>query len=175
MAVMPIVKYGDPLLRKRTQLVTDIQSIQPLLEDMFETMYEEEGMGLAANQVGLDMNFAVIDISHTDEKDYPRVIINPEILDTVGSYEMEEGCLSIPEIRATISRPERILVRYQDDTGESHEEHVEGLLARVIQHEIDHLNGVFYIDHLTPAKLAILDKRLSEISEKGAPSSGINL
>jgi peptide deformylase len=175
MAVMPIVKYGDPLLRKRIQPVTDIQSIQPLLEDMFETMYEEEGMGLAANQVGLDLNFAVIDISHVEEDDHPRVIVNPEILNTAGSYEMEEGCLSIPEIRATISRPEEILVRYQDETGESHEEHVNGLLARVIQHEVDHLNGIFYIDHLTSTKLAILEKRLSEIAERGAPSSGITL
>lgn len=175
MAILPIVKYGDPLLRKRTQQVTDIQSVQPFLKDMFETMYEEEGMGLAANQVGLDMNFAVIDISHSEEDDYPRVIINPEILKTVGSYEMEEGCLSIPEIRATISRPEKILVHYLDDTGKSHEDHVEGLLARVIQHEVDHLNGVFYIDHLTPAKHAILDKRLSEIAERGVPSSGITL
>jgi peptide deformylase len=175
MAVMPIVKYGDPLLRKRTQKVTDIQSVQPLLEDMFETMYEEEGMGLAANQVGLDLNFAVIDITQTEEDDYPRVIVNPEILETSGGYEMEEGCLSIPEIRATISRPEKILVQYQDETGELHKEYVEGLLARVIQHEVDHLNGVYYIDHLTPTKLAILDKRLSEIAEKGVPSSGITL
>ncbi|MFC1619052.1 peptide deformylase [Candidatus Neomarinimicrobiota bacterium] len=175
MAVLPIVKYGDPLLRKRTRKVTDIQSLQPLLEDMFETMYEEEGMGLAANQVGLDLNFAVIDITHNDEDDYPRVIVNPEILETSGDYDMEEGCLSIPEIRATISRPEKILVQYQDETGEIHKEYVEGLLARVIQHEVDHLNGVYYIDHLTPTKLAILDKRLSEISEKGVPSSGITL
>lgn len=175
MAVMPIVKYGDPLLRKRAQPVTDVQSIQSLLEDMFETMYEEEGMGLAANQVGLDMNFAVIDISHADEDDYPRVIVNPEILESSGGYEMEEGCLSIPEIRATISRPEKILVKYQDESGQLHEEHLEGLLARVFQHEVDHLNGVFYIDHLTPAKLAILDKRLSEIVERGVPSSGITL
>ena len=84
MAVLPIVKYGDPLLRKKAVLVTDIQAVPNLLDDMFETMYERDGMGLAANQVGLDMNFAIIDISHEEEDEYPRVIINPEIRESSG-------------------------------------------------------------------------------------------
>ncbi|UCD37843.1 MAG: peptide deformylase [Fidelibacterota bacterium] len=175
MAVFPIVKYGDPLLRKHLKEITDIPEILKLVDDMFETMYEEAGMGLAANQVGIDMNFAVIDISHAEEDEYPRIFINPEILDSTGRDDMEEGCLSIPEIRATIPRPERVLVSYLDEKGDYHEEWFDGLLGRVIQHEVDHLNGVFYIDHLTPAKHAIIDKRLAEIAETGAPSTGIVL
>ncbi len=175
MAVLPIVKYGDPILRRKTELVTDVQAVPGLLDDMFETMYEEAGMGLAANQVGLDMNFAVIDISHEEDDESPRIIINPVILESSGSDDREEGCLSIPEIRATISRPEEVLVQYQDPTGETHQEQFDGLLARVIQHEVDHLNGVFYIDHLTPVKRSMIDKRLAEIAETGAPSTGITL
>ncbi|UCH63078.1 MAG: peptide deformylase [Fidelibacterota bacterium] len=175
MAVLPIVKYGDPLLRKKAERVIDVQTVPGLLDDMFETMYEEAGMGLAANQVGLDMNFAIIDISHEDEGEFPHIIINPEILESSGSDDLEEGCLSIPEIRATISRPEEVLVEYQDPTGETHREQFNGLLARVIQHEVDHLNGVFYIDHLTPVKRAMINKRLAEIAETGAPSTGITL
>ena len=175
MSVLPIVKYGDPLLRKKLGQVADAQTIQDLLEDMFETMYEESGMGLSANQVGFDMSFAVIDISHEEEDKNPLIIINPEILESSGHYEMEEGCLSIPEIRATISRPETVLLQYLDLDGKTHQEWFSGLMARVIQHEVDHLNGVFYVDHLTSAKRAMLDKRLAEIAEKGAPSTGITL
>ena len=175
MAVLPIVKYGDPLLRKKAELVTDIQAVPDLLDDMFETMYEGDGMGLAANQVGLDMNFAIIDISREEEDEYPRVIINPEIRESSGGDDLEEGCLSIPEIRATISRAAKVLLHYQEVTGDTRQEQFEGLLARVIQHEVDHLNGVFYIDHLTPAKRAMIDKRLAEIAATGTPSTGITL
>ena len=175
MAVLPIVKYGDPLLRKRLEHIAEVKTVLPLLDDMFETMYEEAGMGLAANQVGIDLNFAVIDISHAEEDEGPRVFINPEILESSGHFDMEEGCLSIPEIRATIPRPEKVRARYQDEQGTTREEWFDGLLARVIQHEVDHLNGVFYIDHLTPAKHALLDKRLVEIAETGAPTTGITL
>lgn len=175
MAVLPIVKYGDPILRTRTEHIADIQTVLPFIDDMFETMYEEAGMGLAANQVGLDMNFAVIDISHAEEEEGPRIVINPEILESSGHHDMEEGCLSIPEIRATIARPEKVHVRYQDEEGTTREEWFDGLLGRVIQHEVDHLNGVFYIDHLTPAKHALIDKRLVEIAETGAPTTGLTL
>ncbi len=175
MAVLPVVKYGDSILRRQMAPVADIQEVLDLADDMFETMYEEAGMGLAANQVGLDMKFAVLDVSHEIEDEYHRIMINPEILETSGEHDMEEGCLSIPEIRATITRAERILVRYQDETGEIREKWFEGLLGRVIQHEVDHLGGVFYIDHLTPAKRALIEKRLVDIAETGAPTTGITL
>ena len=173
MAILPIVKFGDPILRTKTKEVEAIPDAMQLVNDMFETMYEELGMGLSANQVGFDLRFAVVDISHAEEDEYPRVFINPEILESWGSYDMEEGCLSIPEIRGTISRPDKVQVRYLDETGESREEILEGLLARVIQHEVDHLNGVYYIDHLSPAKRAMIEKRLQEIASTGSPSSGI--
>ncbi len=175
MALLPVVKYGDPILRKKSEPVENIPEILDLLDDMFETMYEEGGMGLAANQVGLDMHFAVIDISHAEEDEAPRVFINMEILESNGASDMEEGCLSIPDIRATVSRPEKIMLRYLDETGEVHEDQFEGLLSRVIQHEVDHLSGVFFTDHLTPAKRSMINKRLAEIAETGAPSTGIIL
>lgn len=175
MALLPVVKYGDPVLRKKTEPVENISEILDLLDDMFETMYEEGGMGLAANQVGLDMYFAVIDISHAEENETPRVFINMEVLESNGASDMEEGCLSVPDIRATVTRPEKVLLRYQDETGEVHEDQFEGLLSRVIQHEVDHLNGVFFTDHLTPAKRSMINKRLAEIAETGAPSTGIIL
>ena len=175
MAVLPIVKFGDPILRKKTEPVNNIQEVLDLLDDMFETMYEEEGMGLAANQVDLDLHFAVIDISHMEEEEAPRVLINMEVLESHGTFDFEEGCLSIPEIRATVTRPEQVLLRYQDETGQVHEDLFDGLLGRVIQHEVDHLNGVFFTDHLTPAKRSMINKRLAEIAETGAPSTGIIL
>lgn len=175
MALLPVVKYGDPVLRKKTEPVENISEILDLLDDMFETMYEEGGMGLAANQVGLDMYFTVIDISHAEENETPRVFINMEVLESNGASDMEEGCLSVPDIRATVTRPEKVLLRYQDETGEVHEDQFEGLLSRVIQHEVDHLNGVFFTDHLTPAKRSMINKRLAEIAETGAPSTGIIL
>ena len=173
--LLPIVKYGDLLLRRKTVPVTDFETVRELLDDMFETMYEEAGMGLSANQVGLELRFAVIDISHAEEDEYPRVFVNPEIVDTSGIYEMEEGCLSIPEIRATITRPDQVRVRYQDENGLDRDDRLQGLLGRVIQHEVDHLNGVFFIDHLTPAKRAMIKRRLTEIAATGAPSTGITL
>ena len=145
------------------------------IEDMFETMYEEAGMGLAANQVGLDMNFMVIDISHVEEEEYPRTFINPEITETDGTVEMEEGCLSVPDIRATIERADRVHLRYQDEEGQEHHAWFGNLLSRVIQHEVDHLNGVLFTDYLTPAKRGMITKRLAEIAETGAPSTGIIL
>ncbi len=175
MAVLPVVKFGDPILRKKTEQVTNIPDALDLVDDMFETMYEEAGMGLAANQIGVDLNFMVVDITSDDEEDLPRIIINPRIVETRELAEMEEGCLSIPEIRATITRPAEIVLNYLDENGDSHEDLFDGLLARVIQHEVDHLNGVFFTDYLTPAKRSLINKRLMEIAETGAPSTGIIL
>lgn len=177
MAVLPVVKFGAPILRKQTAPVDNPGDVEQYLDDMFETMYEEGGLGLAANQVGWDMNFMVVDISQEDEEndEFPRVFINPEIIDSSGSSDLEEGCLSIPEIRATITRPESITVRYVDEDGEATEETFGGLIARVIQHEVDHLKGVYFTDYLTPAKRTMINKRLTEIAENGVPSTGIIL
>ncbi len=176
MAVLPVVKYGDPILRKQAAQIDNIADIEHYVDDIFETMYEEAGLGLAANQVGLDMNFMVVDVSHEEQEDeFPRVFVNPEIIASAGAHEMEEGCLSIPDIRAIITRPESVTVRYVDEEGETAEEAFSGLIARVIQHEIDHLKGVYFTDYLTPAKRKMINKRLTEIAEDGVPSTGITL
>ncbi len=177
MAVLPVLKYGAPILRKKTRAVEDIEEVRNLLEDMFDTMYEEDGMGLAANQAGFDLNFAVVDISHMEEEaeEAPRVFINLKILESYGSSDLEEGCLSIPDIRATVARPEKILLSYEDEQGGQHEEIFDGLLSRVLQHEVDHLTGVFFTDRLTPAKRSLIKKRLAEIAEAGVPSTSIVL
>ncbi len=176
MAVLPVVKFGNPILRQKTEPVENIRDAIALADDMFDTMYEEAGMGLAANQIGVSLNFMVVDISQAEEEDdRPRMIINSEIRETRGLAEMEEGCLSIPEIRATIPRPAEIMLHYLDENGQAHEDWFDGLLARVIQHEVDHLGGVFFTDYLTPAKRSLINKRLSEIAETGAPTTGIIL
>ena len=163
MSVLPIVKYGDPILRKVLDPVKDFQSINNIIPDMFDTMYELEGIGLAANQIGLNLNLMVIDISHTDEIYPPIVFANGTILERSGNESMDEGCLSIPGIQVNVSRSETIIFSYQDTEGNSHEGEFSGLMARVIQHEIDHLNGRLIIDHATIVERNRLKKQLKEL------------
>ena len=175
--ILPILKYGDPILRKKTALVTDFSSIPQMAEQMFYTMYEERGIGLAANQVGWCMNLLVMDTSNMEgeEDSLPYVFINSEIIKTEGSVIVEEGCLSVPEIRAEIKRPETIILRYQDFDENYQEETFTGLVSRVIQHELDHLKGKLFVDYLSPAKRMLINKRLLEISKTGRPTTGIIL
>ena len=163
MAVLDVVQYGDPILRKECKPVTDYSVLPKIIEDMFDTMYEEEGIGLAANQVGIDMNLMIIDVSHTDEVDEAHVFVNGKILDSFGESEVEEGCLSIPEIRLPIKRPESIRFKYQLPDGSDQTEEFGGLLARAIQHEVDHLKGVFIIDRVSPLMALQYKKKLKEI------------
>jgi len=163
MAVLNVTKLGNPILRKKCEPVIDFSSLPKIVDDMFDTMYEEEGIGLAGNQMGLDMNICVVDISHTDEDDVPHVFVNGEILDRSGEWLMEEGCLSVPEIRLEFNRSEQVKFRYQDMDGTSHEEEFDGLLARVIQHELDHLNGKLIIDHVSNLVRMQHRKKLKEI------------
>ena len=163
MAVLDVVQYGDPILRKECKSVTDYSVLPKIIEDMFDTMYEEEGVGLAANQVGIDLNLMIIDVSHTDEDDEAHIFVNGQILDSFGESELEEGCLSIPEIRLPIKRPESIQFKYQLLDGSDHIEEFSGLLARAIQHEIDHLKGVFIIDRVSPLMALQYKKKLKEI------------
>ena len=156
MAIQEIRKYPDPVLRKKTSRVARIDdSIHRLIEDMVETMHAAPGVGLAANQVGVPLQVAVIDLSSREEKTehHPLlVIINPEILFMEGAVVEEEGCLSIPEYAENVRRAARVKVRAQDRAGKSFELEAEGLLAKALQHEIDHLNGLLYIDRLSPLK-----------------------
>jgi len=170
--VKDVLLYGNPILRKKCQDVTDFQALGPVLKDMLETMYEEEGIGLAANQIGLDMNLLVVDVSHTDEADSELVLVNSTIVDKYGESVLEEGCLSLPNIRFDVKRPETIGLKYQTIDGTEKMDSFSGLAARVIQHEIDHLNGVFIIDRVNPLVKMQFNKELKEIEERSKRQIG---
>ena len=170
MAVLPIVEVPDPRLRlisKPVEQVTD--ETRAFVRDMIDTMYDANGIGLAAIQVGVDSRILVIDLQ--DEKDdedkpikAPHAYINPEILsvsEELSSYN--EGCLSIPEQYADVARPASCRVRWLDEQGSSHEEDLTGLLSTCMQHEIDHLNGVLFIDHISRLKRDMVMKKLAKM------------
>ena len=165
MSVLEVVHYGDPILRKKCNSVKDFSKLESLLNDMFDTMYEENGIGLAANQVGFDMNLFIIDISGIEEDEKTRVFINGEIIKSEGLSWFEEGCLSIPDIRLNVKRPDIIKFKYQDEKGQEFEEDFDGLLARAIQHEVDHLNGVFIIDRVSKSEKMSVAKELKDIEK----------
>jgi peptide deformylase len=148
-SLLRITKYGEPVLRKKTSPITQFDDeLRQTIENMFQTMYAAPGVGLAANQVGLSGQFAVIDVQ-PDGHRQPLVIINPVIESRSGSIVEEEGCLSIPGFAAKVKRSARVRVRAINQNGLPVVIEGEGLLARCLQHEIDHLNGRFYIDHLS--------------------------
>jgi peptide deformylase len=168
MALREIRKFPDPVLRRKTDRVTSINgTIERLIDDMVETMHAAPGVGLAANQVGVSLQVAVIDLSTREEKEkrHPLlVIINPEILSQQGSVVEEEGCLSIPEYAEKVKRAAKVKVRAQDRTGNVFELEAEGLLAKALQHEIDHLNGLLFIDRLSPLKKSVFKRRLKKMA-----------
>ncbi len=152
MSILPIYTYGAPILRKKAvpiKKVTD--EVVKLIMDMYETMHKAQGIGLAATQVGSLHKVLVIDVSDVEDMEQikPMTLINPEVISREGMWIMEEGCLSIPNVRDDVEREETIRVRYQDTSLTEIEAEFSGLLARVILHEIDHLNGVLFIDHLS--------------------------
>ena len=165
MSVLEVVHYGDPILRKKCNSVKDFSKLESLLNDMFDTMYEENGIGLAANQVGFDMNLFIIDISGIEEDEKTRVFINGEIINSEGESWFEEGCLSIPDIRLNVKRPDIIKFKYQDEKGREFEDEFDGLLARAIQHEVDHLNGVFIVDRVSKSEKMSVAKELKDIEK----------
>lgn len=166
MALMEVVHYGDPILRKKCKPVEDYKKLSGLIDDMFDTMYEENGIGLAANQVGVDLNLFIIDISDIEEEgESIHVFINGEIIESSGESWFEEGCLSIPDVRLDVKRPETITFKYQDESGHEHTKEISGLLARAIQHEVDHLNGVFIVDRVTTTTKMTVDKTLKAIKK----------
>ena len=173
--ILPILKYGDPLLRDKVKNVINFKILPQFVDQMFNTMYEERGIGLAANQVGKMIHLLVIDTSTSEEDNKPYIFINSKIKNTVGSIIMEEGCLSVPDIRASIERPETITLEYQDLEHNVNKKCFSGLESRVIQHELDHLEGKFFVDYLSPSKRILIHKRLLDISKNGKPSTGIIL
>jgi len=166
MSVLEVVHYGDPILKKKCNSVIDFSKLSSFIDDMFDTMYEEEGIGLAANQVGVDMNLFIIDITHTDEAEDPHIFINSKIISTNGQKNIyQEGCLSLPGIALDVLRPENVELKYQTLDGNWHEEQFSGLLSRAIQHEMDHLNGVFIIDRVSELERIKYKKELNELEK----------
>ncbi len=172
MAIRPIRTYPDPVLRVKTARIEKIDNtLDQLIQDMVETMHAAPGVGLAANQVGVSLQLAVIDLSsrENDEQRHPlMVIINPEILSSEGAIVEDEGCLSIPDYSEKVKRAAKVTVRAQDSTGKPFEVTAEGLLAKALQHEIDHLNGVLFIDRLSPLKKNIFKRRLKKLAVEQA-------
>jgi peptide deformylase len=166
MAFREIITYGHPTLHRRSEPVKVFDGeLKKLADDMFDTMYRADGVGLAAPQVNMSLQLAVMAVPREKEEKLHLVIVNPRIVETRGQWEFEEGCLSVPEIRDMVTRPEWIRVEYQDMDGKSQSLEADGLLARVIQHEIDHINGVVFVDRLTPARRVRWESALKKLAQ----------
>ena len=166
--IYPIVKFGNPVLEKPAETVTVFDDeLQKLLDDMFESMYEAHGVGLAAPQIGISRRIAVIDVTFKEDPDARLVLINPEIIRTEGKHTQSEGCLSIPDFRENVTRPNKVTVRAQDAKGNFYEKTGEELLARAFLHETDHLNGKLYISHLSAIKRDLMKRKIRKLIKAG--------
>jgi peptide deformylase len=166
--IYPIVKYGNPVLEKPAEPVTAFDDdLKKLVEDMFESMYAAHGVGLAAPQIGLSLRLAVIDISFKEDPQAKLVLANPTILHTSGRFSQNEGCLSVPEFREPVTRPNKVTVRAQDVNGKWFEKTGEDLLARAFLHETDHLNGKLYISHLSALKRDLMKRKIRKLMKAG--------
>lgn len=165
MSLLNILKFPDPRLRTRAVAVTEFDSaLKTLVSDMLETMYEAPGIGLAATQVDVHKRLLVMDIS--EQKDEPKVLINPEILEQEGVEEMDEGCLSVPGYYETVSRAEKVRVRAQDENGDFFEIVADDLEAVCIQHEMDHLEGKLFVDYISSLKRDRIRKKLEKLKKQ---------
>lgn len=172
--VYPIVMYGDPVLRQRAKDIEQGTDLTQLIEDMYETMHNAQGIGLAAPQIGKGVRLFVVDGTVLDKDDdeaeegmenFKKAFINPVLLEELGTpWDFEEGCLSIPNIREKVSRKDIIRIRYYDEQWNLKEEEYDGMKARIIQHEYDHIEGKLFIDYLTPLKKRLLKGKLNDIS-----------
>jgi peptide deformylase len=167
-AVLPIRKYGDEVLRRRTEPITTFdESLQKLIDDMVDTMYAAPGIGLAANQVGVSKRVAVIDLSVGKRKGELHVLVNPEIDEEQGKLTEDEGCLSIPDMTEIVIRPERVHARFFDRNGEPRDLWGEGLMARALSHEIDHLDGKLFVDRLRGFKRDRIVRKIQKLARAG--------
>jgi peptide deformylase len=167
MALLKILHYPDPVLRQKGEPVTEFDDdLKQLAEDMAETMYAAPGIGLAAPQVGVSKRLAVIDCAPKDEAPQLMVLVNPEIAGGEGECYEEEGCLSVPDFYAQVHRNCQVTVRYQDLAGAPHQMEADGLLAIACQHEIDHLDGILFVDHLSPLKRSMFRKKWQKMEAR---------
>ncbi|MDJ1484768.1 peptide deformylase [Cytophagaceae bacterium YF14B1] len=169
--IYPITAYGDPVLKKVAQPIEKGTDIKKLVDDMYETMYNASGVGLAAPQIGMSVRIFVTDGSPMDEEDevlqkFKKVFVNPTILEETGEeWAFEEGCLSIPGIRADVNRPPKVKIHYFDENWNEYTEEYEGIPARIIQHEYDHLQGVLFVDKVSAMKKRLIQSKLTDISK----------
>jgi peptide deformylase len=175
MSVLPVFRFPHPVLRRQARPVTRFDAeLRALAENMLETMYAEGGIGLAANQVGQPRRLLVMDLRNDDPESEslpraerphePRVFVNPRLLEAEGEIVTEEGCLSVTDFTAEVKRARRIVIAYQDLAGTAHEETLAELAAVCLQHEMDHLAGKLFIDHLPPLKRQLVKKRLARLA-----------
>ena len=169
--IYPIILYGDPVLKKRGEDVhPDLVDVKQLSEDMFETMYQASGVGLAAPQIGLGLRMFVVDSSAIDEEEgrqgFKRVFVNPEIVAMQGEvWNFEEGCLSIPGVRADVQRPPVVKIHYYDEHWQERTETLDGMAARIVLHEYDHIEGILFTDRIKGLKKRLLKGKLNGISK----------
>jgi peptide deformylase len=166
--IYPIVKFGDPVLETPAKPVTAFDDeLKKLIEDMFESMYAAHGVGLAAPQIGISKQIAVIDVTFKEDPNAKLVLVNPEIIHTEGKQTQNEGCLSIPEFRESVTRANKVTVRAQDENGKWYEKTGEELLARAFLHETDHLKGKLYISHISGLKRDLMKRKIKKLMKAG--------
>ena len=173
MAILPILEVPDPRLRRISEPVAEVtDEIRTLIADMFETMYDAPGIGLAAAQVDVPIRLLVMDLGDGPEDEEgkgtpnPRVFINPELYDPSEDYSVyNEGCLSVPDQYADVERPATVRVRWLDEQGRQHDERLDGLTATCLQHEMDHLNGVLFIDHISKLKREMVIRKFTKAAK----------
>ena len=165
--IYPIVKYGQPVLEQRAKDIIEFGTpeLLQLVDDMFESMYEAKGVGLAAPQIGIGERIAVIDTSTGEDPGQKLVLINPEIVAVEGVQSGEEGCLSLPTFREQVTRGKKVTVRARDQYGKEWEQTGEDLLARAFLHETDHLNGTLYISHISPLKRDLIRRKIRKLQK----------
>lgn len=166
--IYPIVKYGDPILEKPTAAISEFTAeLEELTEDMFASMYAAQGVGLAAPQIGKNLRLTVVDVTAGKNPEAKIVLINPEIIHAEGEKREEEGCLSLPGFRGYVVRPQFVTIKAQNAKGESFEIRGEDLLARAFCHEIDHLNGILFIQHLSMLKRDLIRRKIKKLRKQG--------
>ena len=166
--IYPIVKYGDPVLEKPGATVREFDvELEKFAEDMFASMYAAQGVGLAAPQVGRSIRLAVVDVSNGKNPEAKIVLVNPEITHAEGEVREEEGCLSVPGFRGYVVRPQFVTVKAQNVKGEPFEIRGENLLARAFCHEIDHLHGILFLQHLSMLKRDLIKRKIKKLRKEG--------
>ena len=171
--LLEIITFGHPTLRLRCVPVTEFDDeLKQFAKEMLATMIENEGVGLAAPQVNRPIRLLVIGVPKKDSEEefITLAVVNPEIMESSGLWEYEEGCLSIPDVRDDVTRAEKIKLRYQDLDGKEHVLEADGLLGRVLLHEIDHLNGIMFVDHLSPVRRVVHSGKLKRLARENRPA-----